>query len=189
MTVLIGIAGHPGAGKDTTAEYLQSTQGAWIFHFAGPLKVTCAAAFGISVEMFYDAKVKNEKIPFWGMSPREMAQFVGTELFRTHLRDDFWLKRMELQLVSVKDLTLVAIPDVRFQNEVDWIFAQDGYLIHIKRPGYDGNIGIANHASEAGFVVADSWKEGGRYFEVLNTGTIQHLHSQIHNIYRNRIAK
>jgi hypothetical protein len=44
----------------------------------------------------------------------------------------------------------VAIPDVRFQNEIDAIHKAGGYVVRIRRPGKGGDVkgGVAGHASE-----------------------------------------
>src|SRR6478736_9190435 len=102
---LIGISGHSGTGKDTLAHYLNTRyQDVWNEAFAIPLKDACSLAFGIDENTFYLGDKKEVKHPFWGVSPREIAQFVGTELFRDHIwklipglenPEDFWVKRLE----------------------------------------------------------------------------------------------
>ena len=78
---LIGIHGHAGVGKDTVADYLGRYQNVYKEAFADPLKRACAAAFGVPLEWFYDRELKEQKL-FWGVTPRQTAQFVGTEMFR-----------------------------------------------------------------------------------------------------------
>lgn len=159
---LIGIAGHAGAGKDTAAkaikhfiehELLGSTVNkVEILSFAGPLKRACAHLFGFSVSDFDDQVLKNTKIDFWDMSPRETAQFVGTEMFKKW-KPDFWISRMQYEIDKYhrNHTTHVIISDVRFQEEYNWILANSGVIIYITRPGADGKVGIENHSSEAGF--------------------------------------
>ena len=46
---LIGISGHAGSGKDSLAQHLHRIYtDTWILPFAGPLKDSCAQAFGIA---------------------------------------------------------------------------------------------------------------------------------------------
>lgn len=167
---LIGICGHAGAGKDTVARYLHhSYHNCWMIAFADSLKDAAAHAFGIPLNHFYDSAHKEEVHEFWGVSPRVIAQFLGTEMFREHIwkllpdeSQDFWVRRLvgklTGELVSAEDECVkydaedtVVIPDVRFQNEYDFITSNGGIIIHLTRPGADGNIGISSHASEAGF--------------------------------------
>lgn len=167
---LIGICGNAGSGKDTVARYLHhSYHSCWIESFADSLKEAASHAFGIPMDAFYDRDQKEEINGFWGVSPRMIGQFLGTELFREHLwkllpadSQDFWVRRLagrlsgqligtngEIPGYDAEDT--VVIPDVRFQNEYDFITANDGIVIHLTRPGADGNIGLSSHKSEAGF--------------------------------------
>jgi hypothetical protein len=159
---IIGIHGHAGSGKTTAALHLmESKQSTYIEAFADSLKDACAALFGLDSEFFYDEAAKEQLIEFWGITPRMMAQFVGTELVRQHMWElipgadnTFWIKRLEGKLLGVledADYTnedVVVIPDVRFQNEYDWVIANGGIVLHLTRDGADGNIGISNHKSE-----------------------------------------
>lgn len=161
---LIGITGHAGAGKDTVAEFLLATYANhYRYAFADPLKEAAAVAFGIPLQWFNSTSLKEVPHPNWNISPRKIAQFFGTELFRERIyqllpsiESDFWVQRMIIRLnnqyVPEDEGTLgagdtVVIPDVRFQNEYDWIISQGGIIIHLTRPGADGNIGIPGHAS------------------------------------------
>lgn len=154
MNKLIGIVGHAGVGKDTAARYLNSKYDFTQIAFADPLKRACAAAFNISYLNFHDPRLKEEVDPYWGVSPRQVAQFVGTEMFRETVEklipgigSDFWVRRAE-QEIQLNDLDKVVISDVRFQNEVDWILKSGGSILEIKRFGHHGTVGIKNHASE-----------------------------------------
>lgn len=201
---LIGIAGHAGAGKDITAKMVQVICPKYkIYHFADALKECCAAAFGIPLEHFTYENFKNSKHPYWGVSPREIAQFVGTELFRDNiarliLSDDaisieynFWVERLLLQLARdfiKEDEVYAIIADVRFQNEVDWILQNDGLIIHLERNGAEGKVGIAGHSSEAGFTVSTERKEGeGTYIKLSNNGTLAELYTNISFMLNNLI--
>ena len=74
-----------------------------------------------------------------------------------------------------KDNTTFIIPDVRFQNEADWIRKQGGYLIYIDRDVED--IKENAHVSEKGLP--------GHHFHVIvhNNGTPQDLGSDAREIY------
>lgn len=186
--ILIGLAGHAGVGKDTAAEALSQSEGLTILGFATALKRACSIAFNIPIGLFEDPVEKNLVISEWGMSPRQMAQFVGTELFRNKIRDDFWVRRLEIE-AEYYTASGVVVKDVRFQNEADWIWSKGGTIIHIFRPGHVGAVGIPDHQSEAGFTVPTHWEEGGKYIRAYNTSTIADFTSQIYHIYRNRINK
>ena len=106
-----------------------------------------------------------------------MAQLVGTELFRQQFGEDFWIRRLELQLIGDFDSrpeVKAVISDVRFQNEADWIIGNGGVLVHLTREGCDGNVGIPGHASEADINVLH-YNYGENYYEVGNYGTLKQL--------------
>jgi AraC-like DNA-binding protein len=147
---LIGLMGHAGAGKDTFAEAFHY-HGYRQFSFAGPLKAACSNIFGIPIEHFNDPVKKEELNLFWGWSPRRLMQHVGTELLRNEYDSEIWVRRMQYSLLETfedKEAIKAIITDCRFKNEADFILNNGGYIIHLTRPGYDGNVGIKSHKSE-----------------------------------------
>lgn len=188
---LIGIHGHAGAGKDSVANWLADHYSETYIHsFADPLKSACAALFGVTEDAFYTRDAKETIQPNWGVTPRMMAQFVGTELVREHMwkllkadTEDFWIRRMEIELQQLNGYELddiVIIPDVRFQNEYDWIIRNSGYVIHLTRPHTSGNIGIPSHKSEAGI----NFNTPERTFLIHNDDTLETLYSKADSIFR-----
>lgn len=192
---LIGISGKAGSGKDTVADFLTSTYKNYYYEpFAYGLKDAAAAAFGLPRNVFDDRDLKESQQVAWGVSPRQIAQFLGTEMFRNTINqlipgigENFWVHRMygRCQGTLVPDDVgayepgdTVVIPDVRFQNEYDFIIANKGIVIHLTRAGADGNIGIPSHQSEAGF----NFHTKELTYEVENNGTISDLHRKIANI-------
>jgi hypothetical protein len=192
---LIGLYGKAGSGKDTTADFIiNNFKHHYTLAFADPLKEAAAVAFGIPLDHFYSRELKEMAHPNWDISPRAIAQFVGTEMFRDNIgkllprvSDDFWIYRAKLRLMNLyvpedegefEDGDTVVISDVRFQNEYDWIIANDGVIIHLTRPSADGTVGIPGHASESDINLHD--KE--RTFTCVNEGTIPELHRKIANI-------
>lgn len=169
---LIGITGHAGSGKDTVASYIQKKyKNTYIEHFADPLKKACAAAFGIPENWFYDRELKEQETP-WAVSPRKIAQFVGTEMFRTvvtNLYGEFtyshWIRLLEMRLTGVSHPPegegyyssgdTIIIPDVRFQDEAEWIQQNRGIILRITRKGFEGSVGILGHASEISYSSGD----------------------------------
>lgn len=149
---LVGLCGNAGVGKNTFAEEFHSYRFRE-YSFAGPVKQVCCAAFGLDPYYFTSRDLKEEEHPYWGFSPRKMAQLVGTELFRKEFGPNFWIQRLELSLIAdfaSREEVQAVITDVRFQNEAQWILDQGGILVHLTRPEHVGNVGIAGHASEAG---------------------------------------
>lgn len=178
---LIGLHGHAGAGKDTFAEsfhYYKYKQ----FAFADPVKEAAAAAFGIHSLSFYNREIKEIDHPFWNLSPRKMAQLVGTECFREVFGAGFWIRRMEWNFLCYynqrADVRAV-ITDVRFPEEIDYILSNQGIIIHLTRPGADGTVGIQNHSSEQTIDFTDTkYIKGVNYEEVINDSSISELHEK-----------
>jgi hypothetical protein len=93
-------------------------------------------------------------------SPRFLAQTLGTEWGRLMIDMDIWLKLAQRRYAMIsKQATLskgrimgmgMIIPDVRFENEAQWIKDEGGLLLHVERPGQE-EISESSHASEAGF--------------------------------------
>lgn len=191
---LIGITGHAGVGKDTVASYLNDWyENCYSESFAGPLKDACSYAFGIPLDDFYDAEAKETPVKYWNdLTPRKIAQFVGTEMFRETISKlfgiefvkDFWIRRLEGKLSRQILLgddghyypeDTVVVPDVRFQNEYDWIIRNNGIVIHLVRDGKDGNVGIAGHASEAGV----DFHTPTRTYLIRNNSSIGDLYNEV----------
>lgn len=189
---LIGIHGHAGVGKSTVASYINEWyQDCYIESFADSLKAAASLAFGIPERHFHNSEVKELDNPYWNVSPRKIAQFFGTEMFRQtvqslvpNIDDKFWIKRLEGKLSGQLVLDgegeynkddCVIVPDVRFQNEYNWIMDNDGVVLFLSRDGRTGNVGISNHSSEAGITITHT----GRTYEIINNSSIGDLYNAI----------
>ena len=180
---LIGITGYAGIGKDTCADILVDKHGFRKKAFADPLKdkvaewlrepksvpsdvPICILALLEVVRDQYVNRVRDRiKGPFtyelWvrekPYSPelRKLLQFVGTEYYRA--KDNYyWIKSFNID----PDYNWV-VPDVRFQNEADLIWALGGIVIRVNREGYGGT---DTHASEQVYnldVDIDMWNPLG----------------------------
>lgn len=178
---VIGITGKAGAGKDTAATLLSKMYpNSRIYHFADPLKEACSAAFGIPLAHFNQREIKEMENPFWRKSPRWMAQFVGTEMFRNLIGEDFWIRRAEMEYVNADadGIGTLIVPDVRFDNEANWIGEHSGTMLEIVRSGIP-EVGISGHASEAGI----NWNNyRGEYELIYNDGSFDDLNTQLNRI-------
>lgn len=146
---LIGVTGFAGSGKDTVAAFLSKREryGADVLPFAGPLREGAAEIFGWNMAQLQDRTFKEQVDPYWGVSPREVLQWLGTDVFRARMGQDFWIRawRRRLSQVFYCNDDLVLVPDVRFVNEAAAIHAEGGQVWRVVRPG----IGPLNdHPSE-----------------------------------------
>ena len=82
--IIIGLVAPKRSGKDTAANYLCSSYGFKKYNFADPLKNGIGTMFGLNYDQLYgDSKEKVD--PYWGVTPRELFQKIGTELFQFEL--------------------------------------------------------------------------------------------------------
>lgn len=79
--ILIGLVAPKQSGKDTAADYLCQKYHFKKYNFADPLKEGIGKMFGFSHDQLY-GKDKEIIDPFWGVSPREVLQKMGTEIFQ-----------------------------------------------------------------------------------------------------------
>lgn len=175
--MIIGILGNKGHGKDTISDHLVSK---YKFHkkaFGEPLKEICQTLFGFNHEQLY-GNLKEIKDKYWGVTPRKVMQFVGTELFRNKMSElipgisqNFWLECMRSQIGKYDRLV---ISDVRFQNEVDFIHEMNGIVIKVER---ENNEIKDNHTSESEIRQIVNYD-----FYVENDSDLQTLYCKIDNL-------
>lgn len=77
-------------------------------------------------------------------SPRQAYQWFGTELMRENVSPTIWI---DLAGRFADKNERVVIPDVRFNNEADFIHSRNGILVRIRR---DGVQSVNTHISESG---------------------------------------
>lgn len=185
---LIGIHGKAGVGKDTVASYISKHYpNVYGEPLARTLKDAAAIAFGIDRSIFDDPELKEEVNSYWGVSPRMIAQFVGTEMFRNVVVGlipdsglDFWIHRLTGKLngdlddgIEYDSTDTVIVTDVRFPNEATWILENSGALLHLVRTE-NKPVGIPDHASEAG--IGDV---KGNVWYIPNNSTMEVLYANV----------
>ena len=102
--ILIGLVAPKQSGKDTIGDYLCNNYDFKKYNFADPLKEGMRKIFGFTDEQLYGNK-KEVVDPFWGVSPREVLQKMGTEIFQYEVPKNipelgdvgrsFWVKCFE----------------------------------------------------------------------------------------------
>lgn len=84
---------------------------------------------------YIELQVRRHNKPLYFKTPREILQFVGTEICR-HISPDYHAEVLAYELTSRKSSNWV-ITDARFPNERDMLKQLFGAtLVRIKRPGY-----------------------------------------------------
>lgn len=150
---IIGLTGRAGAGKDTVADYLVQHHGYTKRSLATPIKELLNARFGWTMEDWEDREWKER--PCIGnigglanLSPRQLAQWLGTEVGRTLGGPDVWIEKLFNDGGAGKYLV---IPDIRFQNEAMYLFnnVPQGRLRIFEVIRYTA-YPVESHISEAG---------------------------------------
>ena len=136
--MLIGFSGKKGSGKSFFADYLVNNKLFIKLSFASPLKEITKILFNLSNEDVKDP-IKKELInPKFNASPRELMQWLGTDIMREEFNKKFnysgsiWIDSVKDKVKTLLDNNKdVVIDDVRFQNEVDMIHSLGGIVINL----------------------------------------------------------
>lgn len=130
---IIGFHGLAFSGKDTAALAIKSLEpNTDLFAFASPLKEACKILFNFTYEQLHDPIMKEKIDECWGKSPRQIMQWLGTDILRTHINQDFFVMNMKQKIESSK-ANYIVVSDIRFDNEAEFIKAMGGKVIKIIR--------------------------------------------------------
>ena len=166
---LIALTGLPRCGKDTVAAWLIAHHSWTKLAFAGPLKAAAAILLNRTEDECNGVNFDREAVmPEWGFSMRWFLQVFGTECLRNQVAQDFWIKRMYIELGSWTPMAKIVITDCRFENEAALVRERGGHVIEIRRPGLVGS----GHISDAGVRLTED------DYVILNDGTVDDLYEQ-----------
>ena len=186
---IIGLGHKKGSGKDATADILEQvamSKGQKVIRlaFADTLKAVVGILFGLSSEQLTTQEGKATVDPFWGVTPRQMLQWVGTDCCRNVLHPKIWitiLLRNLQQSIELDQDTLVLITDVRFPDEADAIRDWGGTLWRIDRPCVleaEAQAETPPHVSETALDDYQNWDAF-----ILNDGTLDDLRTAVLALY------
>ena len=138
--IVIGISGKAGTGKTTVARGVAERTGGIVLSFADPLRQELHEMLGLPMELLRGDQATKEGAEIVlgnrRMSLREVMQWWGTEVRRAQT-PDYWIRAMQRQMLRVPfDCPVVAIDDVRFDNEAKWVDDWRGWNVRLKP--YDG---------------------------------------------------
>lgn len=172
---IIGLAGRAGAGKDTVAAHLVREYGYVRYSCADPIKDLLNAKFGWAPSYWEDRAWKESVVvTAYGpgqrrihdtsaeLSPRQLAQWLGTEVGRHLAGPDVWINALLVKAAANGHRGCTVIPDIRFDNEARAVQAHGGIVINVWRPAVAA---VAEHISERG--VDDLYID----YEINNAGT------------------
>lgn len=153
-TLIVGLTGFAGSGKDTAARHLAEALEARqkrtkCLAFADPIRAALMA-MGVPHRYMEERDLKEQPVPGLGVSYRHLAQTLGTEWGRQQVDPNLWVSFLEQRLLGLAMVhrlpNVLLLTDVRFQNEADWILQQRGLLVRVERQGVAQ---VREHISEA----------------------------------------
>ena len=184
--MIIGICGKKRSGKDTIADILVNNYNFIKYAYADPIKDIIKIIF-----KWDDKRIEDKETidPYWGISPRQALQNIGTELFQFELGKqvplfndtigrNIWVKVFESWYSRLPKNTNVVVSDVRFQHELNGLLAMNAVIVKVERPNYKME---DSHSSENGLnniqnydylITNDKTKT---YLENQITGIINHI--------------
>lgn len=137
LPFLIGLSGKKGVGKDFIAQTVIAP------HFVRQGCRVTTMAFADALKVFLVAGGKAQSIDALfsdqkSVETRQLLQTVGTDMIRKSHGQDWWIRQLEawIRVRQIRDpVNVVIIPDVRFQNELEWIERNGGLVIRVQQPG------------------------------------------------------
>lgn len=169
---IIGLVGRAGAGKDTVANILQDAYGHVPVAFADALREEISEAFGVDHSLWVDrftkeqptpalsiARCKDSRFirrmialaedPYSPRSPRQIMRWWGTEFRRDCDSNTYWHDRLHERIEGHlrTGARKIAVTDVRFLNEAEFIRTMGGSIWRIRRDSADAV--HADHQSES----------------------------------------
>lgn len=184
--MIIALTGYKRSGKDTVGAMVSKLLCLPTYSLAGPLKEAVRTLFKWTEE-HTDGFLKETIDPDYGVTPRSMMQYVGTELmqynipaafplFEETIGRTFWCQRLSEDMKGSGVIT-----DVRFPHEVDF-FRERGETVIVIRISRNNCYGDS-HASEREIdnILPD--------YIILNNGTLNELFENVQNVLNDIKAK
>jgi hypothetical protein len=187
--MIVLITGNKGSGKDTMADYLVKKYEFTKYAFARPIKEAIKIIFDWSDNDLNKGELKEKKDNKYGISPRDILQWFGTEVFQYYINKDFpefekkigrgiWVNSFLNWRNKYKYLKNIVISDWRFPHEQEIILnnIKDEKIKFIKVIRNIEN--IDTHESE--IHIRDLFAD----ITLNNTTTISDFHEDIDKIFQ-----
>lgn len=124
--LIVGFSGKRGAGKTQAALHLSKYHGFKIVSFGNSLREMAKTFFPFTPVDFSE---KNKESPYklYDWTPRDFMIALG-KFARFH-DEDYWVKAAKIESIDGN----IAIDDVRFPNEVEYLKGLGGRLVRLER--------------------------------------------------------
>jgi hypothetical protein len=173
MSKIIAFGHRKNVGKDTAADYLVSK--GWVkMSFADPLKKVCSEMFNIPLVNFYNSALKEQVIPYWNKSPREILILIGTRMVRNFNTNEFngkshWINLIKSKIMECKQNIVIA--DLRFPNELEFLKNINATVVKIIRTDVSADNDVDSELTNYTFD-----------YTIKNNKTKEDLYKEIDNI-------
>jgi hypothetical protein len=184
---VIAICGLKRSGKDTIADYLCNKYDCKKVKIATPLKDALKVLFNFTDEQL-EGSDKDKIDASWGIEPRRLMQFFGTEVMQYQLQDimpkigrNFWIKRLvDEHIINNNDThkKIIVIPDLRFVHEYEILKQYNTVFWRIDRT-FQTDTSLTQHISEQEYMNIPV----GHIYK--NNNSKELLYQDIDNVMRN----
>ncbi len=156
---VLGLTGYKQSGKSTLSMVARTDFNFRQMAFANELKEIIQTLWPAFTSDHVYGTLKEEVVEEYGKSFREVAQAVGTDLFRNY-DPDVWVRALRetiriyyYQMGPTSGRSLV-IDDIRFDNEAALIHELGGQVWEVVRPEKDDRFERDTHKSELGLLAS-----------------------------------
>ncbi len=203
---IIGLCGEKGSGKDTVYEFIKEKYKTKRFAFADPLKESLKKLF-LWDDNNFSVDNKEKIDDYWGVSPRQMCQLMGTDVLRISLGKyfnkkldnencldlsesscqnnsdySFHIKRIHKEFIQIdEDYDYIVFTDIRFLDELKYVKSLGGKIFKIVRPDIVRNE-YSKHVSEVG--VDDELFNEKVDEEIINDKSLSELSEKIEILFK-----
>lgn len=151
---IVALCGGRRCGKDTVAGFL-ATHGYLNLKISQKLKDACGVLFGFTAEQL-EGDAKDAVDPRWGVTPRALMQFLGTEVMQQQVQAvlprvgrAFWIDAVVDRILAADPAQRFVVSDVRFVHEAVRLRGLGALVVRVARdPPRGGEGAVDQHASE-----------------------------------------
>lgn len=150
---IVALCGGRRCGKDSVAGFL-ATHGYLNVKISQKLKDACGVLFGFTADQL-EGDAKDAVDPRWGVTPRALMQFLGTEVMQQQVRAvlpgvgrAFWIDAVAERIRVADPAQRFVVSDVRFVHEAVRLRGLGALVVRVARdPPRDGGA-VDEHVSE-----------------------------------------
>lgn len=153
---IIAICGLKRSGKDALADALCNLYGYEKIKISEGLKEVLKTLFSFT-EAQLESDLKDLPDAKWGVTPRKIMQFMGTEIMQYEIQKvlpnvgrTFWIKKIIDTYIDSYPSKRYVISDMRFLHEYEALQKYFPYVIRVERDGGNLDPGCT-HPSETEF--------------------------------------